>query len=222
MNVAIEKLPECRAKISAEVTSDEVENTRNGVVQAFMHQAKLPGFRPGKLPEKVVETKFKKAIEDELRERLSREVLSDAHSNHDLAIIGVSKVEREVFESDGTFSYVSEVVVEPEVELTEEDYKDIPVSVVKTEITQEMIDQFLRKRAAAISRSTKISTIPPREGDQAVITYEATRDGQPLDRGFSRRTSRFSGSERMNLKSIIPEKGSRQSSRNHPGSFRES
>ncbi|MDF1751565.1 MAG: trigger factor [Verrucomicrobiales bacterium] len=179
MNVAIEKLPECRAKLSAEVPADTVTETRNGVVKAFMSQAKVPGFRPGKLPRKVVENKYSTEIEEELKERLTRTVLREAIENQKLELLGVAAVEREVFENDGTFSYISEVVTKPEVELSEEEYKNIEVEVVKQEVTDDMIDDWLA-RVQANFAEYKEADGEIEHGDRAMIVYTATKDGEPL------------------------------------------
>ena len=182
MNLAIEKLPECRAKVSAEFSKESVEKTRDGVVSAFMDQAKLPGFRPGKLPRPVVEKKFKKGIEDELKERLTRQVFSEVTENEKLQILGIAKVERAAFETDGTFSYISEVVTKPEVDLTEDDYKGISVEVEKKEVTDEMVEEFLKRvqlNFAVYEDADEDKEAEP--GDKVVVTFSATTDGgEPL------------------------------------------
>ena len=144
-----------------------------------MSQANIPGFRPGKLPRKVVEKKFGTRIEDELKERLTRSVLQEAIENQNLNLLGISNVEREVFENDGTFSYVSEVVTKPDVDITEEEYKGIPVEVVTQEVTDEMIEEWLGRVQANFA--TYVDSEEPIDfGDRAMITFTATRDGKPL------------------------------------------
>ncbi len=183
MNLSIDKLPECRAKISAEVPNVKVCEIRDGVVDAFMAQAKLPGFRPGKLPRKVVEKKFKSGIEEELRERLVRAVIREAHVREDLEILGVAAEERAVFEADGVFTYICEVVTKPEVELSEEDYKNIPVEVEKQEVTDEMIEEFLG-RVQQNFASYEETAEESKPGDKVWITFTATRDGAPLTKSI--------------------------------------
>ena len=60
MNIAVERLPDCKAKLNIEIPSDVVEKERSGLVSAYTAQAKLPGYRPGKIPKGVIEKKFKK------------------------------------------------------------------------------------------------------------------------------------------------------------------
>lgn len=145
-----------------------------------MQQADLPGFRKGKTPKNVIEKKFKDRIEEELRERLSRDVIYSAYENEDLQILGIDKVEREEFESDGTFSYITEVVCRPDVELTEKDYKGIDVDVVKQTVTDEMIQEFYGRvqRNFAEYEDTDEAL---QHNDKAMITYSAkTAEGNPL------------------------------------------
>ena len=181
MNVAIEKLPECRARVSAEVPASEVEDTRDFVVEAFMTQAKIPGFRPGKLPRKVVEKKFGSEIEKEVRDRLSRSVLQKAGEEEEIGILGVAKVERDVFENDGAYSFISEVVTTPEFDLEESDYKGIEVTVEKREVDKEMIDDFLERVQRNFAEHVPSEDGVVERGDKAELSFSARQDnGEPL------------------------------------------
>lgn len=181
MNVAIEKLPECRARVSAEVPATQVEDTRNFVVDAFMSQAKIPGFRPGKLPKKVVEKKFSTEIEKELRDRLSNSVLRKAVEDEDIGILGIVNIEREVFESDGAYSFISEVVTKPEFDLEESDYKGIEITVEKREVGDEMIDEFLERVQRNFADYEPSEDGAVERGDKAELSFSAKQEnGEPL------------------------------------------
>lgn len=177
MNISVERLPECKARLSAAIPVETVQQTRREIVSAYSSQAKVPGFRPGKIPLAVIEKRFAGPIEDELKDRLARSAYAEARTKEDLAILGISEVEREVFETDGSYRLAVEVVTEPEVELG--DYKGIPVEIVKMEITDEMIDEHLehnRKQQATPVDADKAAAA----GDLAVISYVATVEGEPL------------------------------------------
>lgn len=179
MNLTIEKLPECRAKLSAEVPADTVKSTRDTVVGLYMSQASLPGFRQGKLPKNVVEKKFGSQIEEELRERLTRDIITKAISEEELDVLGIGKVERDVFEDDGAFSYISELVTKPEVELTKEDYMAIPVEVHKSEFDQGAMDEFMLRVQTNFAEFKEVDRAA-KPGDQIRIEYTSTKDGEPF------------------------------------------
>lgn len=177
MNISVERLPECKARLSAAIPVETVQQTRREIVSAYSSQAKVPGFRPGKIPLAVIEKRFAGPIEDELKDRLARSAYAEARTKEDLAILGISEVEREVFESDGSYKLAVEVVTEPDIEIG--NYKGITVEVTKMEITEEMIDGYLdntRKQQATPVDADKAAA----PGDLAVISYTATLDGEPL------------------------------------------
>lgn len=177
MNISVERLPECKARLSAAIPVETVNKTRREIVSAYSTQAKVPGFRPGKIPLAVIEKRFAGPIEDELKDRLARSAYAEARSKEDLNILGISEVEREVFETDGSYMLAVEVVTEPKIEIG--NYKGIPVEITKMEITEEMVNGYLdntRKQQATPVDADKAAE----PGDLAVISYVATLDGEPL------------------------------------------
>lgn len=177
MNISVERLPECKARLSAAIPAETVKKTRREIVSAYTTQAKVPGFRPGKIPVAVIEKRFAGPIEDELKDRLARSAYAEARTKEDLIILGIAEVEREVFEADGSYMLAVEVVTEPEIEIG--NYKGIPVEITKMEVTDEMINGYLdntRKQQAVPKDSDKAAG----PGDLAVISYVATLEGEPL------------------------------------------
>lgn len=177
MNISVERLPECKARLSAAIPVETVNKTRREIVSAYTTQAKVPGFRAGKIPVAVIEKRFAGPIEDELKDRLARSAYAEARSKEDLNILGISEVEREVFETDGSYMLAVEVVTEPKIEVG--DYKGIPVEVSKIEVTDEMISGYLdntRKQQARPVDADKAGE----PGDIVAISYVATLEGEPL------------------------------------------
>ena len=70
MNVEVENLPNCIASLHIELPPDFVTKEWNEVVKGFRQVARIPGFRPGKAPQNVVEAKFRKEIQEELTKKL--------------------------------------------------------------------------------------------------------------------------------------------------------
>ena len=77
MNITVEKQPNCVARLRVEVPAEVVTGERKQIVHAFSRQAKIPGYRPGKVPQSVIEKRFASQITEELetRARLENERL---------------------------------------------------------------------------------------------------------------------------------------------------
>lgn len=177
MNITVERLPECKARLSAAIPADTVTKTRREIVSAYATQAKVPGFRPGKIPTAVIEKRFADSIEGELKDRLARSAYSEARTKESLTILGIAQVEREQFEADGSYMLAVEVVTEPDVEVPE--YKGITVEVAKMDVTDEMVDNYLDNTRKQHALPVDVDQAA-RPGDLAVIDYTASLDGQPL------------------------------------------
>ena len=78
MIINLEKIPDCKALLRLEVPSDDAKAERNQIVKLFAKQAKIPGFRPGKTPESLIEKRFKTEIESEFEERIVRQAMQKA------------------------------------------------------------------------------------------------------------------------------------------------
>ncbi|MEM7697069.1 MAG: trigger factor [Verrucomicrobiota bacterium] len=183
MNVSVERLPDCKALVSAEIPADEVSKTRKTVVGLFANQANVPGFRPGKTPTSVIEKRYAGPILDETKDRLARSVYAEAQEKHDLALLGISSVEREDITPEGAYLMAVEVVVEPDVEVKAEDYQGIPVEVPRFETSDEMIDGHLtnlRERAAEFEPTERASE----PTDVVIISYQGTFEGKPATEAF--------------------------------------
>tara|TARA_R110000850_G_scaffold49428_1_gene121891 strand:- start:3075 stop:4412 length:1338 start_codon:yes stop_codon:yes gene_type:complete len=177
MNISVKRLPECKALLSAEIPADLVASTRKLIVAGYSQQAKVSGFRPGKIPLSVIEKRYGNEIEGELKDRLARAAYGEAREKEDLTILGISQVEREQFEADGSYMLAVEVVTEPEVEIA--DYKEIPVEVTKVEVTDEMVDDYLKNMRKQQAVPTDVERAAA-EGDLVVVNYTATLDGESL------------------------------------------
>ncbi len=173
MNISLERLEDCKAKLTAEVPSSVAEETKGNITKAFASQAKVPGFREGKIPTSVIKKRYATQIEEELKERLVRQALGEASEKEKVNIMGIVQIEREVFEADGAFSLIVEVVLEPDAQV--KDYKEIPVEVPKMEITDKVINdslQAIRKNLAEMVEVDRAATID----DIVTFGYEAKVD----------------------------------------------
>lgn len=179
MNITVEKQSNCLAKIQVEVPAEAVSGERQQIVQAFSKQAKIPGFRPGKIPSKVIEKRFAAEISQELESRLVSQGYDEAIKKEDLRVLDAKDPDKTDYLPDGGFSFTSSVVLAPEFELP--DYKDITIEVPDREIGEEDIDRELEQVRTRFADFNDITDRDLAEGDFAIIDYEGTLDGTPLE-----------------------------------------
>src|SRR5258708_13326429 len=191
MNVEVEKLPNCVASIHVELPPERVKQEWSEIVKGFRQAARIPGFRPGKAPQSVVEAKYRKEIQEELTRKLVQETTREGVKEKGLKVLSVANVDDVEFTPERSMRFTATLITTPEFELPE--YKGIRVKAQSAEVTEEEVDSALdrlRERHATFSelegRSLEI-------GSFAVIDFTTAVDGQPLLEAFPDAPKMLSG-----------------------------
>jgi trigger factor len=178
MAVTIENTAPCRKKLRVEVDAQRVAGTRAEIVQEFRKGASIPGFRPGKAPEPMVEKRYAAQIDDELRKRLIPESYREALNEQRLNVVGYPQVESVEYQPGRPFVYTATVDTAPEFPLP--DYKGISVkkkaAVVRDEDVQKTLDSLREQQADFVDVQGRTL----RAGDFAVINYTGVAEGKPI------------------------------------------
>jgi trigger factor len=178
MNVVVESQPNCLVTLQVELPSDQVSREWTNVARDFQRQARIPGYRPGKAPQALVESRFAKDIKEELTSKLLRESLNEAIREKNLRVLSVSQVENVEIADDRTMRYRATVVTAPEFELP--DYSSIPADIAKEKVTDESVQRWIDQLREPHATYTPVEGRPLAMGHYAVITYASTLDGTPL------------------------------------------
>ena len=179
MNVAFESLPNCLANLKIEVDPPDVQKKMGEITSQYTKQARLPGFRQGKAPRAVVEKKFTK----EIREEVTRQVLSDACreaiEERKLRVLSLAEIEDVEWGDDKSLKFRATLVLQPEFDVP--DYKGIPVSVPSVEVTDADVDESIE---ALREQQADFPDVTPARAavmeDYVVVDYDGTIDGEPV------------------------------------------
>src|SRR5690606_35132743 len=104
-------------KLSITVPAERVRRTRGRVVEQVTKGMRLPGFRKGKLPARVVEQRFGPSIDQETLDRLIQEAYKEALEAEGLTPIAQGRVDDVKYEKDQDLVFQVELEVRPEIEL---------------------------------------------------------------------------------------------------------
>ena len=179
MNVEFEALPNCLATLKISVSPDAVNKAMTEVTSNYTKYAKLPGFRPGKAPRSVIEKKYSK----EIREEVTKQVLSDgcreAIKDKGLRVLSLSEVEDVVWGEDKSLAFRATLVLHPTFDLP--DYKGIPVTVPSAEVTEAEIDEAIENLREQQADFPDVEPARPAAmEDFIVVDYDGTTDGEPV------------------------------------------
>lgn len=178
MKVDVENQPHCVATLTIELPPEQVSKEWDAIANSFASQARLPGYRPGKAPRRVVEAKFRKDIQDELTKKLVSKSYHEAIAEKQLRVVSLTKLEDVEFGDDRSMRFRATVVTAPEFELP--DYKGIPLQLPDTKVTEAEVDAAVERLR---EQSADFVDVPGRGlemEDFAVIDFEGTIEGKPI------------------------------------------
>jgi len=184
MKVQVEELSPIERKLSIEVEAAVVAKELDRAYAELGRRVKLSGFRPGKIPRRILEQKFKEQVEDDVIQRVVQKSFVDAIREKNVEAVSNPQVTNKGLNPDAPFHYEARVEVKPQV--TPKDYVGLKIKKVKVSIEDAKVEERLeqlRDRLARLEPAPGGREVA-QEGDFAQMDFTATIDGQP-----------FSGSE---------------------------
>src|SRR3981081_3703105 len=178
MKVEVENKPESVSTLRIELPPEEVTKEWDAIANNFVRFAKIPGYRPGKAPRKVIEAKFRKEIQDELQKKLVSKSYHEAIEEKKLRVVSLTNLEDVKFGDDKSLRFRATVVTAPEFDLPE--YKNIKVELPDTKVSEAEVDEALERLR---EQSADFVDVPERGlemEDFAVIDFEGSIDGKPI------------------------------------------
>lgn len=160
-----------------EVDAQEVDKTFEDVTTSMQRHAKLPGFRPGKVPRAQVVRVFSKEIDEEAKRKLISESYRKALEEKKFHVIGYPDIEEIQFQRGQPLQFAATFEVAPEFELP--DYKGLPVNITTAVVTQADMDRamsVLREQRGTYQDVDR----PANEGDFVVVNYAGSIEGKPV------------------------------------------
>ena len=182
MSLQVEKLEKNMAKLTIEVSAEDLEKAMQAAYQKAKGRITLPGFRKGKAPRKMIEQMYGKGIFlEDAANALIPEHYSKAQVECDLEIVSPPEIDVTQAEPGKTFIFTAEVAVKPEVTLGE--YKGVEVPKSETEVTDEDVEAELKKEQEKNSRTVTVEDRGAENGDIATIDFEGFVDGEAFEGG---------------------------------------
>ena len=178
MKSTVEALEGNKVKVSIEVEESEFDRNIDAAFKKIARDVRLPGFRPGKAPRRVLEARI--GIEAARQQALNDaipEYLSQAVREHDVDIVATPDVQLVSGEEGGTVRWDATVEVRPEI--TVAGYAGLRVELPTIEVSDDDIDPLVeneRRRHAKLVDVDRVTQL----GDFVTLDLEGTRNGEPV------------------------------------------
>jgi trigger factor len=181
MQVVLESPSALERQFTITIPTGDVETEFEAKLAETAKRVRIDGFRPGKVPAKVVRQRYGQAIRQEIVSDLMEKSLGEALSEHDVKPIGQPKIDDVKFEEGSDFSFKATFEVFPELDPTLVDGDEIEQTTCKVGAAdiKEMI-ATLREQRKSWKESARAAS---KEGDRVTINFEGFIDGEAFDGG---------------------------------------
>lgn len=185
--LSMEDVGPCRKQLKVEVPAPAVEAETERVVAEYRRQAKLPGFRKGKVPAQVVRKRFREDIEREVVDRLLPRYWRQAEAEKQLDPLLPPDVDDVDLQPGAALTFTASVETRPEIELGDIESFDLPE--LDTKPTAEEIDNALADLRRDVAELVPVE----RAASQGDVVFgrlielgeERAEDGDPAGRPVS-------------------------------------
>ena len=178
MQVTIDEVSGLTKRLKIVLPKEDVEKELDDGFRKLKSEAKIKGFRKGKIPRHILERTYGQQVRAEVAEKLVQATYFDALEKEKLDAVVHPEIKSPVFEDDGTFSYEAEVDTRPQFDLA--DYKGVEIEKKEIVIGVNEIDaelERLRKEMAPL-RSVEDRSI--QENDIAIVDFQGFHEGEPI------------------------------------------
>ncbi len=180
MQVTVESTGKLERKLRVELPADRIQQEVETRLKSVGRTAKIKGFRPGKVPAKVVQQRYGKQIRQEVLSEMMQKSYSDAVMQENLNPAGAPRIEPETDDDGKSFAYVATLEVMPEVELKDLDKIKVekPVVDIGDEDIADMVLKLRRQKATWEEVDRKSN-----DGDRVTCDFDGSIKGEAFEGG---------------------------------------
>jgi len=194
MQVSVENVGKLERKLTVRIPAGDYESQVKTRLAEVGRSVRLKGFRPGKIPPKVIEQRFGDQVRSEVVTDLLQTTFNEALAQQKLNPAGGPRIDSLDAAPGKDLQFTAVFEVYPEIKLKGLDGIQVerPLAEVGKEDIDAMVDNLRHQRAGweAVERAAK-------DGDRVLIDFEGSVDGTPFPGGKGERVPVVLGEKRM-------------------------
>jgi trigger factor len=154
---------DCKRSLEIEIPLEEVERARERVTNSIKQRVRLPGFRPGKAPISMIQSRFEGEIRHEVLELLLPQAFRDRVQKDDLKVVGTPDISDLHFEPGQPIRFKADFEVAPEFEIGE--YRGLPAKYEEPAVSDEEVE---KRRESLRESKAEFPNLDPRAIENGV------------------------------------------------------
>jgi trigger factor len=191
----IEELGPTRVRMAIEVPWGDLDHAFGEVYKELGKQVRVPGFRPGKVPNRVLDQRVgRPVVLEQVVQHAIPEVYSEVVRENQVRVLGQPDIEVTRLDDNDTLAFTAEVDVAPQLDLPA--LENLAVTVDDAEVTDAEIDEQISVMRERFGMLTAVDR-PAQDGDFVSIDLEATLNGEVLEDGSTTGVSYEVGSGQL-------------------------
>lgn len=194
MRVSVETTSGLERRLTVGVPADQIDTAVDKRLQEAARNVRLPGFRPGKVPMRVMKQRFGAGVRQEVLGEVISRSFQEAVMSENLRPAGQPSIEARKMDAGQDVEYTATFEVFPAVEVNS--LEDLAIEKPMAEVSDADIDDIVevfRKQQGQLVSAERAA----KEGDTVIIDFEGFRDGEVFEGGSGEGTSLELGSGRM-------------------------
>ncbi len=162
--IEVEEEEDCTVEFSVSIPEEEVNEARSQAINEVKQEVDEPGFRQGKVPDKIIKNKYEPQLNQKVLEELVPEACRVVYREHELNPVAEPQLTDVDLGDELDFS--ARVEVRPDVEVSPELYEDLSIEIDNYEVTEEDLEQKIDDYLSGQTEMKPIPiTRPVQEGD---------------------------------------------------------
>lgn len=178
MKTTVEPLEGNKVKLSIEVDEQEFERSIEAAFRKIAREVRIPGFRPGKTPRRVIEARLGAGVgrAEALRDSLG-DYYAQALREGEVDAIAPPEIDITAGEDSGPVAFDAVVEVRPQLKLV--GYQGLQVTVPNPVVSDADVETQIDRMRNNFGELSPVER-PARDGDNLTIDLSASRDGEPV------------------------------------------
>ena len=178
MQVTVNEVGGLTKKLKIVLPKEEVSKELDAGFSKIKNEARIKGFRRGKVPRHILERTYGQQVRAEVAEKLVQATYFEAVEKEKLDVVVHPEIKTPVFEEDGSFSYEAEIDTRPQFEL--HGYKGIEIEKEEVAVTEDEIDSEIEKLRKEMAPLRNVEDRPVQESDIAIVDFDGYHEGKQM------------------------------------------
>ena len=171
---------DCKRSLEIEIPLAEVERARERVTNSIKQRVRLPGFRPGKAPVNLIQSRFESEIRSEVLDLLLPQAFRERVQKEELRVVGSPNISDLHFDPGEPIRFKAEFEIAPEFELSE--YRGLPVKYEEPTVTDEDLAKRLDTMRENKAEYVNLDPRPIEDRDYVLVHLKSISGmAEPID-----------------------------------------